>query len=82
MAFREPGKAASPEAKGIAWRAQKHLCGRYRQLTQDGKNVKLVCVAIARELVGFVCDIVRQEMAKHRQPEQGIACAIQANPMR
>ena len=50
------------EAKAIAWRAQKRLCGRYRQLIQAGKNVKLVCVAIARELVGFIWDIVRHAM--------------------
>jgi transposase len=55
---------ASDEAKDIGWRAQKRLCGRYRTLTQAGKNTKLVCVAIARELVGFVWAIVRQEMPK------------------
>ena len=55
---------ASEEAKAIAWRAQKRLCGRYRKLTQAGKNTKLVCVAIARELVGFIWDVVRHEMPK------------------
>lgn len=57
-------KAASPEARTIAWRAQKRLCGRYRTLVGAGKNSKLACVAVARELVGFVWDIVRQEMPK------------------
>jgi len=57
---------ASPEAKAIAWRAQKRLCGRYRKLLEAGKNVKLTCVAIARELIGFVWDIVRQEIGKVR----------------
>ena len=56
--------AASAEAKAIGWKAQKRLCGRYRTLTQAGKNTKLVCVAIARELAGFIWDIVCQEMAK------------------
>ena len=55
---------ASEGAKAIAWKAQKRLCGRYRTLTQAGKNTKLVCVAIARELVGFIWDIVRHEMPK------------------
>ena len=55
---------ASEAAKKIAWKAQKRLCGRYRTLTQAGKNTKLVCVAIARELVGFVWDIVRTEIHK------------------
>ncbi len=55
---------ASDEAKTIAWRAQKRLCGRYRTLTQAGKNTKLVCVAVARELAGFIWDIVRHEMPR------------------
>ncbi len=58
--------AASDEAKAIGWRAQKRLCGRYRTLTQAGKNTKLVCVAIARELVGFIWDIVCREMPRLR----------------
>ncbi len=55
---------ASQQAKAIAWRAQKRLCGRYRSLIQAGKNQKLVCVAIARELVGFIWDVVRHEMPR------------------
>ena len=62
MHLKRKAKTASPEAKAIAWRAQKRLCGRYRQLSQAGKNIKLVCVAVARELVGFICYIVRHEM--------------------
>ncbi len=68
MHLKRKAQRASEPAKAIAWRAQKRLCGRYRQLTQAGKNVKLVCVAIARELVGFIWDIVRQEMPRLRQP--------------
>jgi transposase len=55
---------ASSEAKRIAWKAQVRLCGRYRTLTRAGKNTKLVCVAIARELAGFLWDIARQEMPR------------------
>jgi transposase len=55
---------ASESAKKIAWKAQVRLCGRYRMLTRTGKNTKVVCVAIARELAGFIWDIVRQEMAR------------------
>jgi len=62
MHLKRKARRASDPVKAIAWRAQKRLCGRYRQLTQAGKNVKLVCVAIARELVGFIWDIVRHEM--------------------
>ena len=73
MHLKRKAEHASPEAKAIGWRAQKRLCGRYRQLSQAGKNTKLVCVAIARELVGFVWDIVRQEIAKLGQPQGRIA---------
>ena len=62
MHLKRKAKDASEMAKAIAWRAQKRLCGRYRQLSHAGKNIKLVCVAIARELVGFLWDIVRHEM--------------------
>ena len=64
MHLKRKARAASGEAKTIAWRAQKRLCGRYRALTQAGKNTKVVCVAIARELVGFIWDLVCLEMAK------------------
>jgi transposase len=73
MHLKRKANAASPEAKTIAWRAQKRLCGRYRQLTQAGKNVKLVCVAIARELVGFIWDIVRQTMPGSAGPQSAMA---------
>ncbi len=73
MHLKRKAKGASEEAKHIAWRAQKRLCGRYRTLTQAGKNTKLVCVAIARELVGFIWAIVCQEMLKLRQAGQGTA---------
>ena len=52
------------ELGDIAWKAQKRLCGRYKTLTQAGKNAPLVCVAIARELAGFIWDIVGHEMPK------------------
>ena len=60
--MRRKAANASDTAKTIGWRAQKRLCGRYRTLVQTGKNTKLVCVAIARELAGFIWDIVRQEI--------------------
>nr|WP_240906086.1 IS110 family transposase [Thiorhodococcus mannitoliphagus] len=58
---------ASAEAKRIAWKAQVRLCGRYRTMTRAGKNTKLVCVAIARELAGFLWDIARREMPQPLQ---------------
>lgn len=55
---------ASEEAQAIAWKAQKRLCGRYRSLIHNGKNAKQTTVAVARELSGFIWDIVCQEMPK------------------
>ena len=61
--------AAAPEAaKAIAWRAQKRLCGRYQALIRAGKNTKQACVAVARELVGFIWDIACREMPKVHAP--------------
>lgn len=62
---------ASEQARAIAWQAQKRLCGRYRHLIQAGKNTKVICVAIARELVGFVWNIVRHEMGLNKQHQAG-----------
>jgi len=67
MHLKRKAKNASTEAKAIAWKAQKRLCGRYRSLTHAGKNTKLVCVAIARELAGFIWDIACHEMPKVQQ---------------
>jgi transposase len=45
------------EVRDIAWRAQLRLCDRYRRLSARGVQHNKVCVAIARELLGFVWDI-------------------------
>ena len=65
--LKRKAKNASDEAKAIAWRAQKRLCGRYRTLLQAGKNTKQTTVAIARELAGFIWDIACHEMPKVAQ---------------
>jgi len=44
----------------IAWRAQLRLSHRYRRLTARGLQHNKVCVAIARELAGFIWDIGRR----------------------
>jgi transposase len=67
MHLKRKAKTATEQSKAIAWNAQKRLCGRYQTLTQSGKNTKLVCVAIARELSGFIWDIVCHEMPKVQQ---------------
>jgi transposase len=67
MHLKRKAKNASDEAKAIAWRAQRRLCGRYRTLLQAGKNTKQTTVAIARELAGFIWDIACREMPKVQQ---------------
>ncbi len=64
MHLKRKAKDAPEEARAIAWKAQKRLCGRYRHLLLAGKNTKQTTVAIARELVGFIWDIACQEMPK------------------
>ena len=64
MHLKRKAKDAPEEAKKIAWRAQKRLCGRYRKLTLAGKNTRQTTVAVARELMGFIWDIVCSDMEK------------------
>lgn len=62
MHLKRKAANAPEEARAVAWKAQKRLCGRYRDLTRAGKNTKLVCVAVARELTGFIWDIACRVM--------------------
>ena len=64
--LKRKAKTASDEARAISWRAQRRLCARYRHLIEAGKNLKVVCVAIARELLGFIWDLVCVEMDRRR----------------
>lgn len=50
----------SKPIRDTAWRAQLRLCGRYRRLLARQLPKNKVCVAIARELTGFVWDVARQ----------------------
>lgn len=55
-----------PQAvRDTAWRAQLRLCSRYRRLSLRGLPQNKVCVAVARELVGFIWDIARQVPPTH-----------------
>lgn len=50
-----------PEAvRNHAWKAQQRLCGRFARLSARGVQVNKVCVAVARELAGFVWAIAQQ----------------------
>ncbi len=55
---RQEGQPAA--IREIAWKAQLRLAHRYRRLTARGLQHNKVCVAIARELTGFVWSIGQQ----------------------
>jgi len=46
--------------RDIAWRAQLRLAQRYRRLSSRRLHQNKICVAIARELAGFVWAIAAQ----------------------
>ncbi len=52
--------AAPRRVRGIAWKAQTRLCGRFRSLLRKGKKPTVVATAIARELAAFVWAINRE----------------------
>ena len=45
----------------IAWRAQVRLCGRSRKMLARGKHPNTIAAAIARELVGFMWAIAKEQ---------------------
>lgn len=51
---------ASPEVQEIAWKAQKRLCARYRDLSERGMSSCKIVTAVARELSGFIWAVVEQ----------------------
>lgn len=64
------------EVQDLAWQAQRRLCSRYRALKARRLHQNKVCVAIARELAGFIRAIARRVeprahvLTRERQPEQ------------
>lgn len=50
----------SEAIRDLSWKAQTRLCKRYRQLTARGLHQNKVCVAVARELTGFIWAIAGQ----------------------
>jgi transposase len=49
-----------PEAvRALSWKSQQRLCKRFRSLSQRGLHQNKVCVAVARELAGFVWAMAR-----------------------
>lgn len=45
--------------RDLSWKAQLRLCARYRRLQSRGLHQNKICIAIARELTGFIWDIAR-----------------------
>ena len=50
-------KGLSVEVKEIAWKAQHRLYRRFLRLVARGKLPQQAVVAVARDLVGFICAI-------------------------
>lgn len=50
----------SDQVRKTAWKAQLHLCGRFRSMSARGKNKQQVVTAIARKLAGFIWAIARE----------------------
>jgi hypothetical protein len=61
-AIRLRNDAVSAGVRGIAWKAQKRLHERLSRLLGRNKPACQAVVAVARELVGFVWAISREEV--------------------
>ena len=61
-AIRLRNDLVSPGVRGIAWKAQKRLHGRLNRLLGRNKPACQAVVAVARELVGFLWAISREEV--------------------
>jgi transposase len=58
--LRERGKDLAEPLRNHAWKAQVRLCARFAKLSGRGVQINKVCVAVARELAGFVWAMARQ----------------------
>lgn len=54
--------------RGMAWKAQLRLCKRFESLNERGVQKNKVCVAVARELAGFVWAIGRAAAKENTIP--------------
>jgi transposase len=62
--LRRKAEKASKVVQEIAWKAQKRLCSRYWHLVHIGKLPVKSCIAVARELTGFIWAIACEVMGK------------------
>lgn len=58
--LRERSNSVPEAVRDHAWKAQVRLCARFSRLSSRGVQVNKVCVAVARELAGFVWAIAHQ----------------------
>ena len=64
-ALQRRAEQAPEEVQAIAWKAQKRLCGRYQALSKRGLLPQKTCVAVARELTGFIWAIACEVMPRN-----------------
>jgi transposase len=62
MAIRERNDRVSAPVRAIAWKAQQRLHKRLNRLMGRGKSPTRAVTAVARELIGFVWAIAREEV--------------------
>lgn len=63
--LRQRSSSQPQPVRDHAWKAQQRLCGRFARMSSRGVQVNKVCVAVARELAGFVWAIARQASPSH-----------------
>ncbi|MDM0108122.1 IS110 family transposase [Variovorax sp. J22R24] len=62
--LRDRSKALPPRIRTHAWKAQVRLCARFARLSSRGVQANKVCVAVARELTGFIWAIAQLSAAE------------------
>jgi hypothetical protein len=58
--LKQRSKALPEAVRNHAWKAQLRLTARFARLSSRGVQPNKICVAVARELAGFVWAIARQ----------------------
>lgn len=59
-------KNLSDAIRGHAWKSQQRLTKRFAALNSRGVQKNKICVAVARELTGFVWDVALKAMSEHQ----------------
>ena len=67
LTLRRRAVGCSEAVRGLSWKAQKRLCGRYAYLRARGKLSTQAATAVAREFIGFVWAMFRQVQLEQSQ---------------